>query len=93
MESHPYTKPRGVGPVTTQLTPGAEPASWEVRRRTRPMVLLANLQSVEQILYAIFYRFNQHGCGLYLQPAQYRYGLYLQPELLGHTLRLFSPAA
>src|ERR1700730_15165894 len=29
MESHPYTKPRGVGPVTTQLTPGAEPASWK----------------------------------------------------------------
>ena len=27
MESHPYTKPRGVGPVTTQSTPGAEPAS------------------------------------------------------------------
>src|ERR1700676_4150502 len=27
MESYPYTKPRGVGPVTTQLTPGAEPAS------------------------------------------------------------------
>jgi hypothetical protein len=24
MESHPYTKPRGVGPVTTELTPGAE---------------------------------------------------------------------
>src|SRR6202035_4531752 len=29
MESHPYTKPRGVGPVTTQLPPGAEPASWK----------------------------------------------------------------
>src|ERR1700680_2810131 len=29
MESHPYTKPREVGPVTTQLTPGAEPASWK----------------------------------------------------------------
>ncbi len=29
MESHPYTKTRGVGPVTTQLTPGAEPASWK----------------------------------------------------------------
>ncbi len=29
MESHPYTKPRGVGPVTTQLTPGADPASWK----------------------------------------------------------------
>ena len=27
MESHPYTKPRGVGPVTTELTSGAEPAS------------------------------------------------------------------
>jgi len=27
MESHPYTKTRGVGPVTTKLTPGAEPAS------------------------------------------------------------------
>src|ERR1700676_2232584 len=24
MESHPYTKPRGVGPVTIRLTPGAE---------------------------------------------------------------------
>jgi len=24
MESHPYTKPRGVGPITTELTPGAE---------------------------------------------------------------------
>src|ERR1700680_5149348 len=31
MESHPYTKPRGVGPVTTQLTPGAEPASCPLR--------------------------------------------------------------
>jgi hypothetical protein len=26
MESHPYTKPRGVGPVTTELTPGAGPS-------------------------------------------------------------------
>jgi hypothetical protein len=43
------------------------------------MVLFTNMQSVERILYAIFYRFNQHGCGLYLQPAQYGYGLYLQP--------------
>src|ERR1700730_5099779 len=29
MESHPYTKTGGVGPVTTRLTPGAEPASWK----------------------------------------------------------------
>jgi len=28
----------------------------EVRRRTRPMVLFTNMQSVEPILYAIFYR-------------------------------------
>jgi putative ABC transport system ATP-binding protein len=27
MESHPYTKPRGVGPVTTELTPRAEPGA------------------------------------------------------------------
>src|ERR1700676_5425725 len=27
MESHPYKKPRGVGPVTTELTPGAEPTA------------------------------------------------------------------
>ena len=31
----------------------------EVRRRTRPMVLFTNMQSVERILYAIFYRFNE----------------------------------
>ena len=37
----------------------------EVRWRTQPMVLFTNVQSVERILYAIFYRFNQHGCGLY----------------------------
>ena len=27
MESHPYTKTRGVGPITTELTPGAEPTA------------------------------------------------------------------
>lgn len=56
----------------------------EVRRRTRPMVLFTNIQSVERILYAIFYRFNQQWqnhtlrllhkqldvTGLYLQPVQ-----------------------
>ena len=41
----------------------------EVRRRTRPMVLFTNMQSVERILYAIFYRFNEHGCGLYFTQA------------------------
>jgi hypothetical protein len=35
------------------------------------MVLFTNMQSVEPIPYAIFYRFNEHGCGLYLQPVQY----------------------
>ena len=43
------------------------------------MVLFTNLHGVERILYAIFYGFNEHGCGLYLQPAQYGYGLYLEP--------------
>ena len=31
----------------------------EVRRRTRPMVLFTNVASVERIIYAIFYNFNQ----------------------------------
>jgi hypothetical protein len=35
----------------------------EGRRRTRPMVLFTNMQSVERILHAVFYRFNEHGCG------------------------------
>jgi len=45
----------------------------EVRRRTRPMVLFTNLQSVERILYAIFYRFNKqwqnHTLRLFTQAA------------------------
>ena len=31
----------------------------EVRRRTRPMVLFTNVQSVDRIIYAIFHRFNE----------------------------------
>jgi putative transposase len=31
----------------------------EVRRRTRPMVVFTNVQSVERIIYAIFHKFNQ----------------------------------
>jgi putative transposase len=31
----------------------------EVRRRTRPMVVFTNVESVERIIYAIFSRFNQ----------------------------------
>jgi putative transposase len=31
----------------------------EVRRRTRPMVVFSNVQSVERIIYAIFSRFNE----------------------------------
>jgi putative transposase len=31
----------------------------EVRRRTRPMVVFTNVQSVERIIYAIFYNFNE----------------------------------
>jgi putative transposase len=45
----------------------------EVRRRTRPMVLFTNMQSVERILYAISYRFNQqwqnHTLRLFTQAA------------------------
>ena len=31
----------------------------EVRRRTRPMVVFTNVQSVDRIIYAIFNRFNE----------------------------------
>ena len=31
----------------------------EVRRRTRPMVVFTNVQSVDRIIYAIFQRFNE----------------------------------
>jgi transposase-like protein len=31
----------------------------EVRRRTRPMVVFTNVQSVDRIIYAIFHRFNE----------------------------------
>jgi putative transposase len=45
----------------------------EVRRRTRPMVLFTNVQSVERIIYAIFSRFNQlwqnHTLRLFTQAA------------------------
>jgi hypothetical protein len=51
------------------------------------MVLFTNMQSVERILYAISYRFNQHGCGLYLQPVQYGW-LYLEPVQYGCGLYL-----
>jgi putative transposase len=45
----------------------------EVRRRTRPMVLFPNVASVERIVYAIFFRFNQqwqnHSLSLFTQAA------------------------
>ena len=45
----------------------------EVRRRTRPMVVFTNVQSVERIIYAIFSRFNEdwknHTLALFTQAA------------------------
>jgi transposase-like protein len=45
----------------------------EVRRRTRPMVVFTNVQSVDRIVYAIFNRFNQdwqnHTLELFTQKA------------------------
>jgi putative transposase len=45
----------------------------EVRRRTRPMVVFTNMQSVERIIYAIFTRFNEdwrnHTLALFTQAA------------------------
>jgi putative transposase len=45
----------------------------EVRRRTRPMVVFTNVESVDRIIYAIFSRFNQdwknHTLNLFTQAA------------------------
>jgi putative transposase len=45
----------------------------EVRRRTRPMVVFSNVESVERIIYAIFSRFNEdwknHTLNLFTQAA------------------------
>jgi transposase-like protein len=45
----------------------------EVRRRTRPMVVFTNVESVDRIIYAIFSRFNQdwktHALNLFTQAA------------------------
>jgi putative transposase len=45
----------------------------EVRRRTRPMVVFTNVESVERIIYAIFSRFNEdwknHTLALFTQAA------------------------
>lgn len=45
----------------------------EVRRRTRPMVVFVNVQSVDRIIYAIFSRFNEdwknHTLNLFTQAA------------------------
>ena len=45
----------------------------EVRRRTRPMVVFTNVESVDRIIYAIFSRFNEdwknHTLDLFTQAA------------------------
>jgi hypothetical protein len=45
----------------------------EVRRRTRPMVVFTNVESVDRIIYAIFSRFNEdwknHTLELFTQAA------------------------
>ena len=45
----------------------------EVRRRTRPMVVFTNVESVDRIIYAIFSRFNEdwknHTLELFAQAA------------------------
>ena len=46
MESYPYTKPMGVGPVTTKLTPGAEPASRAGGRPLSYSCLIADFRRV-----------------------------------------------
>jgi putative transposase len=60
-------------PRKLRTTNAIERCFVEVRRRTRPMVLFTNVESVERIIYAIFQRFNQqwqnHTLRLFTQAA------------------------
>ncbi len=42
-----------------RTTNAIERSFVEVRRRTRPMVVFMNVESVDRIIFAIFSRFNQ----------------------------------
>jgi len=57
-------------PATTNVI---ERCFVEVRRRTRPMVVFTNVESVDRIIYAIFSRFNEdwktHTLELFTQAA------------------------
>lgn len=56
-----------------RTTNGIERCFVEVRRRTRPMVVFTNVESVDRIIYAIFSRFNEdwknHTLKLFTQAA------------------------
>ena len=56
-----------------RTTNAIESCFVEVRRRTRPMVVFTNVESVERIIYAIFSRFNEdwknHTLALFTQAA------------------------
>jgi hypothetical protein len=43
-----------------QTTNAIEPYFVEVRRRTRPMAVFTNVESVDRIIYAIFSRFDEN---------------------------------
>ena len=88
MESHPYTKTRGVGPVTTQLTPGAQPASSKFAGAPGPWSCSPTRRAWSESSRPSFTDSIEHGCGLYLQPAQYGCGLYLEPVQYGCGLYL-----
>jgi transposase-like protein len=45
--------------MTPRTTNAIERGFVEVRRRTRPMVVFTNVESVDRIIYAIFSRFNE----------------------------------
>ena len=68
------------------LADDSQPQITEVRRRTRPMVVFINVQSVDPVIYvsstrigktrpswwvSLSFRQSGAGCGLYLEPAQY----------------------
>src|ERR1700720_2518073 len=87
MESHPYTKSRGVGPVTTQLTPGAEPASSKSAGAPGPWSCSPTCRAWSESSRPSFTDSTSTGAGCTCSPCDTGAGSTWSPcnKMLGHS--------
>ena len=87
MESHPYTKTRGVGPVTTQLTPGAEPASSKSAGAPGPWSCSPTYRAWSESSRPSFTDSTSTGAGCTCSPCDTGAGSTWSPcnKMLGHS--------